>query len=354
MDVTPCDANALPAASTILEYLGALTMDKAEGVISGQNCYHGNQCTSKDSLDGYNRMVTALHEETGKWVAMVGIDYEHDRLFSRQELSEANAVLIAHWKAGGLVTINWAPFNPWVTQDNGGPVTIGRYDAPGGTRDLSKVKLGELVDPKSSVYANWHRMMDRVADALLELQQAGVVVLWRPMQEMSGNWFWWGMKSHPGNPKPYKAVWREMYTYFTETKGLHNLLWVYSPNTGAPSSSGWNNPPDWAYPGDDVVDIIAGTAYSEKLDIPDYKAYLKFNKPIGMGEYAPDGKTAASGDIDGALIAKRLKKEFPAVSYWVSWHSFPSMHWSIISLKNDKELMNDPYVITRDDLKLHD
>jgi hypothetical protein len=54
-------------------------------------------------------------------VAMVGIDYEHDRLFSRQELSEANAVLIAHWKAGGLVTINWAPFNPWVTQDNGVP-----------------------------------------------------------------------------------------------------------------------------------------------------------------------------------------------------------------------------------------
>ena len=245
MNTTPCEANALPAAASILEYLGALTMDKAEGVISGQNCYHGNQCTSKDPIDGYGKMVTALHEETGKWVAMVGIDYEYERIFSRQELSEANAVLIDHWKAGGLVTINWAPLNHWVTQDNGGPVNIGSPDGPGGTRDQSKVKLGELVDPKSAVYANWHRMLDRVADSLLELQQSGVVVLWRPMQEMSG-------------------------------------------------------------------------------------------------------------DLDGVLIAKRLKKDFPAVAYWVSWHSWPTNHWSIISLKNPKELMNDPYVITRDDLKLHD
>ena len=45
-----------------------------------------------------------------------------------------------------------------------------------------------------------------IADALLELQKAGVVVLWRPMQEMNGNWFWWGIASPPtchDRPYPY-------------------------------------------------------------------------------------------------------------------------------------------------------
>jgi mannan endo-1,4-beta-mannosidase len=40
----------------------------------------------------------------------------------------------------------------------------------------------------------------------------------------------------------------------TNTKNLHNLLWIYSPDQGAPN-------PSMYYPGDDYVDIVALDVY---------------------------------------------------------------------------------------------
>lgn len=349
--VKPVDEKALPEAGAILKYLAALSNEEASGAVVGQNAYHGNQIAEEHPMQGYKRMVDDLYQKTGKWPGMLGLDYEHDQIFSQAELSQANKVLIDYWKAGGLITINWAPLNPWVTEDIGEPYTPHPWNGPGSTRDLSQVDLTELIDPDSQVYTNWYRKLDRIADALLELQEAGVVVLWRPLQEMNGSWFWWGMKSHSNNAEPYIDLWKDMYHYFTDVKGLHNLLWVYSPNHGAPISTTWNRPVDWAYPGDDYVDIVAGTTYDSKLEIKDYSAYLAFGKPLGMGEYACSGSQEKTGEWDTRLYAKVLEEQYPAMGYWVSWHSWPEGHWSIISCKNGKELMEDSYVIDREELE---
>lgn len=349
--VKPVDPLAMPEAGAILRYIASLSNDTLPGVIAGQNAYHGNQISDDHPMKGYQRMVVELHNETGHWPGMLGLDYEHDQIFSSAELSQANRVLIDYWNSGGLITINWAPLNPWITEDTGEPFTPHPWNGPGSTRDLSKVDLTELIDSQSEVHANWYRKLDRVADALLELQDAGVVVLWRPMQEMNGSWFWWGMKSHPSSPAPYVDLWKDMYHYFTDVKGLHNLLWVYSPNGGAPVTSIWNRPVDWAYPGDAYVDIVAGTAYDSTLEIKDYSNYLAFGKPVGMAEYACSGAEEKSGEWDTRLYARVLESQYPAVAYWVSWHSWPEGHWSIVSCKNGKDLMSDPYVIDRDKLE---
>ena len=82
-------------------------------------------------------------------------------------------------------------------------------------------------------------------NALKELQDAGVVVLWRPLPEMNGEWYWWGKTSHPSNAEPYVNIFRDMYDYFTNVKGLNNLIWVYSP---AHEDKPWSNSVFWAYP----------------------------------------------------------------------------------------------------------
>jgi mannan endo-1,4-beta-mannosidase len=145
-------------------------------------------------------------------------------------------------QAGGLVTISLAPLNPWVNDET----------------DIAK-----------GVRAAWMRKLDRVAGALAELRDAGVVALFRPMQEMNGNWYWRGMSSHPSDPGPYFRVYRHMRDYFENEKKLNNLLWVYSPNAtlGQDSSSSWMRSVGRAYPGNDYVDIVAGTNYDDTVDL---------------------------------------------------------------------------------------
>jgi hypothetical protein len=49
----------------------------------------------------------------------------------------------------------------------------------------------------------WLEQLDLIAEGLLELKAAGVVVLWRPFQEMNGGWFWWG--------GPEALAWQEVH-----------------------------------------------------------------------------------------------------------------------------------------------
>jgi mannan endo-1,4-beta-mannosidase len=76
-------------------------------------------------------------------------------------------------------------------------------------------------------------------------------VLWRPLHEFSGDWFWWGKHG----PEAFKALWALMYDEFTHRRGLDNLIWVLG-------WAGQNIDPAW-YPGRDRVDIAGADIYVE-------------------------------------------------------------------------------------------
>jgi len=354
IDSTPCNPNALPDAKSILQYIAHLSSSGVKRAMVGQNCYHGDEITPAQPLDGYNNLVVKLHEKTGKWVSIVGVDYEWMKVFTPAELSSANRVLIAHWKKGGLVTVNLSPQNPWVNDESDIVNRPGNWEGAGSTGDKSGVDLNDLLDPSKPVSRVWRKKLDRVAAALSELQKAGVIVLFRPLEEMNGNWYWWGKASHPANPAPFVNLYRDMYDYFTGAKGLNNLLWVYSPfdmRGTAPEC----NQSDWAYPGDAYVDVIAPTCYSDSLEVRSYRLLLTMGnprKPLAMGEWGNDtaGRLLKGGDLDTTRYIRLIKNNYPRIAYWVSWHSYPDLNWSLITNKNYRELMNDPDVITLDKL----
>jgi mannan endo-1,4-beta-mannosidase len=358
IDSTPSNPGASDAAKKVLAYLAELSTDSFNGVIAGQNCYHGDQITSSSTFDGYNSLVTSLFNQTNKWIGMIGLDYEHDRIFTPEQLANANKVLIAHWQKGGLVTVNWSPHNPWINDEsdiynNPGDWQNTRTSSP--KYDASVVNLKNLADPTKAIFQVWRKKLNRIAVALKELRDAGVVVLWRPMQEMNGNWFWWGVASHPNDPAPYINLIRDMYVFFTKDKGLDNLLWVYSPNAGG--NSDWLKPVDWLYPGNDYVDIVAGTAYNDALTIADYVAYVKMGKPMGMGEFGPDstGTFAKTGTFDDRKYLEVIKNNYPCVAYWVSWHNWDNGDgtqalMSINKNLNANELLASDGIITLDNL----
>ena len=95
-------------------------------------------------------------------------------------------------------------------------------------------------------------LLDKLAADLQVLENAGVPVLWRPYHEAGAGWWW----SNNGGAS-YKLLWNHMWNYFTNTKRLHNLIWVWSTN-GVDSKNQCAY-----YPGDNRVDIIGGSFYND-------------------------------------------------------------------------------------------
>lgn len=106
-----------------------------------------------------------------------------------------------------------------------------------------------LADSSATPYQLLLRDIDAIAVQLQKFQAADLPVLWRPLHEAAGGWFWWGAKG----PEPFKQLWRLLYEQLVYHHGLHNLIWVY---THEPGAAAW-------YPGDEYVDIVGRDMYAE-------------------------------------------------------------------------------------------
>ena len=136
------------------------------------------------------------------------------------------------------------------------------------------------------------RDLNRVAAELEVLRDAHVPVLWRPLHEANGRWFWWGAQG----PEPFKQLWRLMFENFTAEHRLNNLIWVFSP--GAETDLA-----DW-YPGDAYVDIIGQDHYpmdgnhgTAKDVFDELTAFGRGQKLIALGENGaiPDREPTGPG-----------------------------------------------------------
>lgn len=64
---------------------------------------------------------------------------------------------------------------------------------------------------------------------------AGVPVLFPPLHEQNGDFFWWGHDHSSGQAlcgrqQTWVGMWQDMVLYMTEKKGLHNLPFVFGTN----------------------------------------------------------------------------------------------------------------------------
>ena len=105
-----------------------------------------------------------------------------------------------------------------------------------------------LADPSSENYGLILRDIDAIAVRLKQFADADIPLLWRPLHEAAGGWFWWGARG----AEPFKELWRLLYDRLTHHHELNNLIWVY---THEPDAAEW-------YPGDDVVDIAGIDIYT--------------------------------------------------------------------------------------------
>ena len=314
---TPADPDLNPRGRAILAWFQQLSASPELRLVSGQ--FLG--WSGSGSLEE----VEKIHRASGQRPAMIGLDYCAWLPGNRPDMAgidtrTPNEFAKNYWRDGGLVDISWHATNP-----SGGSLK---------TRDL---KLADLLVP-GPLHDRWLESLDRIAAGLQELQEAGVVVLWRPFHEMNGGWFWWGAQE----PADFIAAWRQMFDYFTREKKLHNLIWIFSPNHGQ------RNAPDY-YPGDTAVDLAGFDAYTDNIDpqhIKGYPGLVRLNKPFGFTEYGPHASSNPPGDFDYRRLLDDIGENFPLARHFLCWNQ----KWNPAENRFAREFYNDPRVITRDQI----
>jgi mannan endo-1,4-beta-mannosidase len=310
----PANPKVSAPARAVLDYFHALGSRTNRHILSGQFSDFGNSANL--------RIMERIHDKTGHWPALIGVDYAD---FPRGSVTTKvpNQIALDYWKQGGLVTVMAHMYNP-------------ANPKGGGLRDQG-VNLADLLQPGTDTHQRWLQQLDLMADGLKELRDAGVVVLWRPFHEMNGGWFWWGAK----DPATFIRVWRHMFDYYTTAKGLNNLLWVYGPNHGKNTAA--------YYAGDRYVDIVGLDAYTDFVDAQHIKGYdevAALPKPFGFTEYGPHGSQTPPGDYDYRRFIEGILKEFPKTCFFKCWNA----KWSLASNEYTRELLSHPAVANREDL----
>jgi len=168
----------------------------------------------------------------------------------------------------GIVSFQWHWHSP-----SGGTAGTNTFYTNQTTFDVTLA-----VQPGTQENTYILRDIDSIATQLKKLQKAGVPVLWRPLHEAGGAWFWWGAKG----PGACKKLYHIVYDRLTNYHGLNNIIWV------------WSTPePDW-YPSNDSIDIIGYDSYpgafsyaSQKATFDKLYTMTGGTKLIAMSENGP-------------------------------------------------------------------
>lgn len=213
------------------------------------------QCTDY----GHNTETDALYNGLGKYPAVRTFDFIYDSVsHCGGEPSAKDAALAKEWSAdGGLVVFDWHWYAPadgsaFYTKDT--KFTIDKARTPDDMglvdMDLEDIKTLYKNDQISLETVMLYIDLDNIATLLKDLENSDVTVLWRPLHEASGGWFWWGATG----PDDYIWLWKTMYNRFTNFHCLDNLIWI------------WNaQDPEW-YPGEEYCDIAALDVYGPAHD----------------------------------------------------------------------------------------
>ena len=296
-----------------------------------------------------NREAENIFAATGKYPAINCYDFIHIHVPDGNGwIDYSDITPVTTWSnAGGLVSLMWhfnVPYNETTTiQKNGSGGTVRPYET---TFKAANALVSGTWENK------WfYEQVDKVANVLLQLQNAGVAALWRPFHEAAGNatakhgsgsaWFWWGADG----ADTFKALWQALFNRLRE-KGVHNLIYVWTSQNNNGNSSAYNNDADW-YPGDDLVDIIARDlyGYTAAQNEQEYRE-LTARYPHKMITLAECGNNSSTGASFSEVVA--FWNAGARWSWFMPWYgssTMPSNSWWA-------NAFNQSFVITRDQVRL--
>ena len=236
--VAPVDA-ATPSAARRLKVLEFLSQLQAE-----HRSLYGTQVNEFEVFlrcDSMDRFVANVGEEP----ALLGLELMFAREYAGYEdLMVKHAV--EHSNRGGLVTLVWHARNPLKVCARGEAYECSRGQMPA-------ADFAAILTPGSREHELWLDDVRAAAKTLRRLRDAGVVVLFRPLHEMNGDWFWWGRQ--PQLPE----LWDALYEELNNAQQLDNLIWVWSGDRANPQAPAY-------WPRKHLPDVAGTDVYENDRD----------------------------------------------------------------------------------------
>ena len=352
----PVTPNASESARKVFSFLRENFMKKTISgmMISDQNFNYdyGNmkllkpgECTPADSCKYSDAEVSwkgqtdiaEFYKRSGHYPAIGGFDMlfatggHHEEGWFKGYTENNLAMTEDLWKMGGIPTYTWhwkvgkdTVFYTKDTYPNNGFNASGCTEGVQGTSEsntcfnYTKAFKGEQcqeINETSQEYKDIVADIDIVSGYFQELQDKGIAVVWRPLHEASGGWFWWGA----GSPECYVQLYRLVFNRMVVTNKLTNLIWVWNINTDPRFGYDYSALNAAWYPGDEYVDIVAVDIYDPLNDHNSGANYFnKIISDVGTNKMIALSENGAIPDIDSIAEDKAYW------SYWMTW----SQTWS--------------------------
>ena len=318
------NSNAIPNAKNLYNYLVDLSKQTSttEKLIVG---YYISAAYRGDVNPQYPFSMsepTEIRRRTGKWVGLLdawicpgvypegkkNIDPFKDCMWYDQVVADYRL----WWLNGGILHAGSSPYCPSFSGHN--YTAVGKYgerhEESSGNQNLNYDNL--VNDPGSVERKRWTDLLDHISTFFLELQQYDIPIIYRPFTETYIDNYWysscpWGDRPNPDNAwattnAQFKALWKLTRQYLID-KGCNNIIWDFQRRT---------NSQDTHYPGDDVVDVLAGES-----------DYVHWGGDCYRPGYAdPGDKPVGNGELGTYGVSDDVIKDTPDRVGIYTWESY--------------------------------
>ncbi len=321
----PVDQNATESAKKMYAFLynnfGKKTIS---GMMTGDMGSANGNVTQHDD-------IKAVHQASGKYPALVGFDFmnatgKYESDYYNQSYTKSSVELAKDtYKRGGFPAFTWHWRDPSRNTNE-------FYTDKCSMKITNAMKSDGTWNTSSTLYQNIVKDIDAIADYFLELQNAGVACIFRPLHEASGGWFWWGREG----AEPFKKLYLLIYDEMVNVKGVHNVIWVW--NAGEYDQD-WN-------PGDSYYDVVSADVYNASYDYS--SNYILFDKLKAL----TGGKKIIALSENGPIpdVDKEFDEE-AVWSWWMPWYQTWGGNFVNNTSKEEwTKCMNDSRVVTLEDL----
>jgi mannan endo-1,4-beta-mannosidase len=216
----------------------------------------------QDAFNGFYQNAggdSDIKKNTGYDPALLGSDFmfitdknnnnQSDNWFYQQEQKIINDTKAAYAK-GMINTFSWHLREPY-NEDS--------FYTSDMTAEQKNTAFKSIL-PGGSNHEWYKKKLDKVASVFLNLKGAKgelIPIIFRPFHEFDGSWFWWG--ANFCTPEEYKTAYKFTVDYLKNTKGVHNVLYAFSPDNSYNTAEGYLS----RYPGDAYVDVLGMDNYGD-------------------------------------------------------------------------------------------
>ena len=217
LDESPCNPDASPEAQKLY---GFLCDQWGKQTLTGQY-----------AADSTNRELNLIFEMTGELPAIrfSALGTDDDRMQVEAAIDwnvymHGVVGLMWHWNAPGSESVyaDETDFNLTDALKHKEPEKVAML-----TPEQAKheTEIGKLSEEAYLMLLD----IDKTSAELEKLRNMRIPVLWRPLYEAGGGWYWWGASGKDA----YRKLWSLVYTRMTKYHRLDNLLWLWNGQSTA-------------------------------------------------------------------------------------------------------------------------